>query len=272
MRAWLLKDVWELPIATTYVDFSGQDVADQLAAIAPARTVPTLVTPDGAIISESLALSEELATRFPDAGLWPADPKARAIARGLASEMHAGFGALREACPMNLRVAYQGVEVSSAVRADLARIDAIWSYAQAETGSETWLCGDYSIADAFYAPIAARIATYDLPVSDASRAYVQAHLNHQSFRQWRAMGFAAGEDLPWYRRDYDRTDWPGPQPIPAKAVAEGDPVNELCPYSGDPITHLADIDGTVIGYCNAFCRDKTVADPGAWPKTLALLP
>ena len=84
-----MREVWDLPLDTVYVDFNAADVADQLADVAPARTVPTLKTPEGAIISESLAIAEELATRFPEADLWPSDPLARATARSLATAMHA---------------------------------------------------------------------------------------------------------------------------------------------------------------------------------------
>ncbi|MEO0666140.1 MAG: glutathione S-transferase [Pseudomonadota bacterium] len=270
LRAWLLIEVFDLPVETRYVDFHAADVASQLADVAPARTVPTLKTPEGAIVSESLAIAEELASRFPDAPLWPSEPKARAIARGLASEMHAGFAALRAACPMNLRIAYQGFPVSEAVAEDVARIAAIWANAQEETGGD-WLCGDYSIADAFFAPVAMRIATYDLPVGPAARAYVERHLTHGPLRRWRAMGLVEGETLARYAMDHATRRWPGPAPRPAKAIETGTPENAACPYSGKPPTHLLETQRRVIGFCNAFCRDKTVADPEAWPAFMALL-
>ncbi len=272
LRAWLLREVADLPLKTVYVDFLGQDVAAQLKDVAPARTVPTLKTPDGAVISESLALSEELATRFPDAGLWPIDPKARAIARSLTSEMHAGFMALRDHCPMNLRVAYSDCGAPEAVLKDVARLEAIWGYARAECGGEgDWLCGTYSIADAFYAPVAARIAGYGLKVGPVAQAYVDAHLNHGPFRRWRAMGLVHGADLPWYRRDYPAVSWPGPAPLTAEKIDTGPSENAACPYSGDPVTDFLRIDGRVFGFCNAFCRDKTAADPAAWPAFMALV-
>lgn len=270
LRAWLLKEVWELPIATRYVDFNAADVAEQLAEVAPARTVPTLKTPEGAIISESLAIAEELATRFPEAGLWPSDPLSRATARSLASEMHSGFSPLRNDCPMNLRLAYSSFVPSAAVEADLTRLSTIWEAAMEATGGP-WLCGEYSIADAFYAPVAARIAGYGLDVSPVAQAYVARHLSHLPFRRWRAMGLVRGATLERYRRDYDVTDWPGPRPLPAKAVEVGPSQNDKCPYSGDPVTDFMEIEGRVFGFCNAFCRDKTVADPEAWPAFTALL-
>ncbi|MEM8592171.1 MAG: glutathione S-transferase [Pseudomonadota bacterium] len=270
LRAWLLCDVFDLPVRYVYVDFHAADVAAQLVDVAPARTVPTLRTPEGAIISESLAIAEELATRFPEAGLWPADPKARAIARSLASEMHAGFGPLREDCPMNLRVAYAGMEPSEDVLENLGRIETIWNAARDATGGE-WLCGDYSIADAFYAPVAARIAGYGLSVSEGAASYVAQHLAHLPFRRWRAMGLVQGQTLARYKRRYETRPWPGPPPRAVLAIEDGlGCVNEFCPYSGDPVTHFLEMDGRTYGFCNSFCRDKTVSDPEAWPAFMAI--
>ncbi len=272
LRGWLLFEKFGIPVRTHLVDFS-QDagVAAQIAALAPARTVPSVQLEDGTVLSESLSIAEELASRHPDAGLWPADPSARAIARNLTSEMHAGFGPLREFCPMNMRAAYHGIDVPEDVTSDLRRLEVIWSHARAATAPKgPWLAGPYSVADAFYAPVAARIAGYGLDVDGAAQAYVAAHLADPAFRRWRAMGAARGADLPWYRRPYPQTDWPGPDPIPAEAVDEGTPENTACPYSGKPITHLGKFDGRVFGFCNAFCRDKTVADAGAWPAFMAV--
>ena len=250
------------------MDFAAKDVASQLAQIAPARTVPAVVTADGAILSESLSIAEELASRYPDAGLWPDDPKARVTARTVTAEMHAGFAALRADCPMALRVTYADFAPSKAVLADLERLETIWAHARAASRSTgPWLCGDYSAADAFFAPVAARIATYGLPVGEDAAAYVAAHLNDPAFRRWRAMGFAKGQDLPRYaKNDLTKATWPGPALLAARAVETGPSVNQTCPYSGKPVTHFMEAGGKIWGFCNAFCRDKTVADPLAWPR------
>ncbi len=271
LRGWLLFDAFGIPVTTRTARLYSDELPALLADFAPARTVPVMRTPDGTVVSESLAIAEELATRHPDARIWPQDPTARATARMLAAEMHAGFTALRSHCPMNLRVAYAETPVPDTVAADLRRLETIWSHAQTLTSSTTWLCGDYSAADAFFAPVAARIATYALPVNDAARAYVAAQLAHPSFRRWRAMGMVDGADQPVYARDYPSAPWPGPAPLPASATTTGTPENTACPFSGKPVTHLARIDGRVIGFCNAFCRDKSVADPLAWPQVAALL-
>lgn len=272
LRGWLLIHRFGIPASMHMVPFHNRDVAEQLAPIAPAKTVPTLVSDDGAIISESLAIAEELASRHPDAGFWPQPPALRATARTLCAEMASSFSALRGDCPMNLRVAYKDCAPSEALLNDVARIETIWSHARSLRFSDTpWLFGDYSAADAFFAPVAARIAGYNLPVGAEALAYVDAHLADPAFRRWRAMGLAHGETLEWYSKPYATRDWPGPAPLPARAIESGTPENATCPYSGKPVTHLMEMSGRIFGFCNAFCRDKTVADPEAWPDFMALV-
>jgi len=270
LRGWLFFDAFGIPVRTISARLYTDELPTLLKQFPPAKTAPTMRTPDGVVVPETIAIAEELATRHPEAGLWPADPKARAVARVLAAEMHAGFTALRSYCPMNLRVSYADCSPPPDVLADLARLEVIWDWAREQIGSEPWLCGDYSAADAFFAPVATRIATYNLPVSDRAMAYVQAHLSHPSFRRWRAMGLVDGADQDFYRRDYPRRDWPGPLPLPARAVEGTAAENSACPYSGKPVTHVLELDGRRFGFCNAFCRDKTVADPEAWPAFMAL--
>jgi glutathione S-transferase len=271
LRGWLLFAAFGIPADTRTARLYTDELATMLRPYAPAKTAPTLVIEDTLVVMETAAIAEELATRHPAAGIWPANPAARAVARSLAAEMHAGFASLRSHCPMNLRVSYTDCAPPSAVLADLDRLETIWSWARKTTGSSTpWLCGAYCAADAFFAPVAARIAGYNLPVSDAAQAYVSAHLAHPAFRRWRAMGAAGGADQEYYRRDYPTRPWPGPTPLVAKPVDSTQAENTACPYSGDPVTHVLEIAGRRFGFCNAFCRDKTVADPAAWPKFMEL--
>jgi len=269
LRGWLLFDAFDIPVKTHSARLYTDELAQLLTGFFPGRTAPTMRTPDGTVVPETIAIAEELASRHPDAGLWPADPGLRATARVLAAEMHAGFGALRSHCPMNLRVSYTDCAPPDAVLADLARLEVLWDWARAASGGP-WLCGAYSAADAFYAPVASRIATYNLPVSSSAQAYVAAHLAHPSFRRWRAMGMVDGADQEFYRRDYPRRDWPGPVPLLAVAVAGDQSENAACPYSGMPVTHAMQLAGRRFGFCNDFCRAKTMADPEAWPKFMAL--
>ncbi|MCW1918493.1 glutathione S-transferase [Rhodobacter sp. KR11] len=270
LRGWLLFDAFGIPVRTLSARLYTDELANVLKDFAPSRTAPTMRTPEGWVIPETIAIAEELATRHPDAGIWPADPHQRGVARVLAAEMHAGFGALRNHCPMNLRVSYTDCAPPDAVLKDLERLDSLWAWAREQTGG-AWLAGAYSAADAFFAPVATRIATYNLPVSAAAMAYVDQHLAHPSFRKWRAMGLVDGADQPFYARDYPTRPWPGPKPLAAKAVPGTQSENTACPYSGKPITHVLELDGRRFGFCNAFCRDKTVADPQAWPAFMALV-
>lgn len=211
LRGWLLFEKFGLPVETVTVSFLGEPVATRLGALLPARTVPALKLADGTIIWDSLAIAEELASRHPEAGLWPDAPAARAVARSLAAEMHSGFAALRTDCPMNLTTAYRDVPVSDQVRDELRRLERIWDHARRLHGQNTpWLCGAYCAADAFFAPVAARIAGYGLEISASAQAYVGAHLADPAFQRWQAMGHAFGERLARYERDCPRLPWPDP--------------------------------------------------------------
>ena len=271
LRGWLLFEKFGIPCRIHHVDFESKDVASQLSDFAPSRTVPCVRTEDGTVIWDSLALAEELASRHPGADLWPTDPNARATARSMAAEMHSGFGALRSQCPMGLRTAYDWSEPSPEVRADLARIEKIWRHARDRLQADgPWLCGAYSAVDAFFAPVAARIAGFSLPVSSTAQGYVDQHLADPAFRRWRAMGMAKGATLPWYAQSHPQVPWPGPAGADAAATERTDSENRDCPYSGRTVTHFLETRGRVFGFCNAFCRDKTVADPDAWSAFVAL--
>ncbi len=270
LRGWLLFHRFGIPVRTQRATLYTDELPALLAKFPPARQVPVIRTPDGSVIWDTVAIAEELSQRHPEAGLWPKNPELRGAARALTAEMHSGFGALRAACPMNLRVAYSDFVPSDAVLADLDRIEHLWAFARRMSPEGPWLFGKYSVADAFYAPVAARIAGYGLPVGAAAGAYVMKHLSDPAFRRWRAMGQVDGPDQAAYAMENATTVWPGPA-VRAAAVAEGPSENSACPYSGDPVTHFLETEGRVFGFCNAFCRDKTLADPDAWPEFTALL-
>ena len=272
LRGWLMFVQFDLPVRTRMVGLYDGTMAEDLSELAPARLVPVMRDADGIVLGDTLAMAETLAERHPEAGLWPAEPAARALARWLVAEMHSGFTALRTACPMQLLHQYQGFLPSEAVRADLDRIETLWSLARSRHGSGgPWLFGAYSLADVFYAPVAARIAGYGLPVGAGAQAYVDTTLADPTFRRWRAMGLTKRYDPMPYAMDLPTVLWPGPALRPARAVASGPSVNTACPYSGKPVTDFMELDGRIWGFCNPFCRDKTVNDPEAWPAFTALL-
>ncbi|MEM9047729.1 MAG: glutathione S-transferase [Pseudomonadota bacterium] len=270
LRAWLLWAAFDTPVEVQLAPMYTAAFSAGLAPFAPARLVPAARI-GAALVWDSLAIAETLAETRPE--IWPDDPALRAGARALAAEMHSGFEALRGACPMNLRGALSGFEASDAVLADLDRLETLWRWAWRHDVPGIWLFGRYSVADAFFAPVAARIAGYDLPVSAPAQRYVAQHLAHPAFRRWRAMGLADGVAHARYEMDLPSRPWPGPTPIAAEPVRDLSPVNKTCPYSGKPVADdsLARIRGSVIGFCNPWCRDKTVADAEAWPKAIALL-
>ena len=267
LRGWLLCDAFGLDTRVRRAQMRTPEFAALLEGFAPARQVPAARL-DGTVVWDSLAIAEELASRHPHAGHWPDDPALRGLARSISAEMHAGFGALRSACPMNLRTAW-GYAPTPEVRADLERLEDLWDRAWDASGGP-WLCGAYSAADAFYAPVAMRIAGYGLPVSDRAGAYVERHLAHPSLRRWRAMSACDGPDQEVYEMGLPRRPFPG-APERRGAVVDGPSVNGACPYSGEPVTHFMAFEGRTWGFCNAFCCDKTMADPLAWPQFVEMM-
>ena len=269
LRGWLAFKAFDIPVQVEVTRFYQDGFAQDLKPFAPAKTVPVVKASDGSLWSDSLTIIEELASRHPEAGLLPSAPVARARARSLMAEMHSSFGELRNLCPMNTRTAYEKTPMTEGLEKDLRRLELLWSITS-QTDSP-WLFDSYSAADAFYAPVAARIACYNLPVSEQASAYVKAHLNHLPFRQFRALGLTyAPQDF--YFRDYPIADWPAPAPLEAKPIDAHirDSLNQICPYSGKEVRYFLETNGKIFGFCNERCRDKTINDPEAWPQFMAL--
>jgi len=167
-----------------------------LAGLSPTGRVPLLMD-DGFAVWDSLAIVEYLAERFPDRGLWPAAPRDRARARSVCAEMHAGFAALRAACPMNIEASLPEVGALAwrdkpAVHADVARIDALWQELLQASGGPM-LFGSFSAADAFFAPVCMRLRTYGLPVSEFSAAYVRRVAEQPGVAAWIADALAEAD-------------------------------------------------------------------------------
>ncbi|MCF6430205.1 glutathione S-transferase [Leisingera sp. MMG026] len=208
LRGWLMLEKFSLPHTVHLVGLYSGTMAQEMAHLAPARLVPALRTPEGTVVGESLAIAETLAEQNPDAGLWPADPAQRAAARWLAAEMVAGFSALRSECPMQLAHIYEGFETSGAVQADLDRIETLFGHARQVSGqSAGCLFGEYSLADAFYTPVAARIIGYGLPVSAATRAYCKLLLSDPAVLRWQEQAHEVSYDPEPYARDLPRRPW-----------------------------------------------------------------
>ena len=215
LRGWLLlkqsgADFRVQMVKLYFEDMEQNTMAQSMAPFAPARLVPTLkIPPEGTIISESLAIAETLAERHPEAGIWPANASARAVARWLCAEMASGFAVLRDQCPMQLYSVWEGFEPSQGVLDDLARLEALWTHARKISGAKSgWLFGERCAADAFFAPVAARIIGYDLPVSKAARDYCVALLSDKNFKQWRAEGLKDKYDTLHHDQKLPKRPWP----------------------------------------------------------------
>lgn len=209
LRGWLLLRKFGIPHRLHVVGLYSGTMARDMAALAPARLVPVLRTPEGTVIGESLAIAETLHERHPDAGLWPRDPAGRATARWLCTEMASGFAALRSQCPMQLQYRHVGFAASDAVLADLERLQTLWDHARSVSGSTTpWLFGDYCAADVFFAPVAARIVGYGLPVTDTARTYCAALLGDSAIRDWRSAALKVSYDPDPYALDLPNEPWP----------------------------------------------------------------
>ncbi|MFK7837672.1 MAG: glutathione S-transferase [Sulfitobacter sp.] len=209
LRGWLMMEKFNLPFQTHLVGLYAGTMAQEMAHLAPATLVPTLRTPEGTVVGESMAIAETLAERHPDQALWPADPAARATARFISAAMAAGFGALRGACPMQLQHVNSGFAASDAVNADLRRIEELWAHAATmRTEDGPWLFGPYSLADAMYAPVAARIVGYDLHVSEAARRYCRTTIEDDAFKSWRAEGLKTTYAPFPYDMGVPTTPWP----------------------------------------------------------------
>jgi glutathione S-transferase len=167
---------------------SGSPFKRTLLALAPSGRVPLLVDDDGFAVWDSLAIAETLAELHPDKHLWPADRRQRARARSLCAEMHSGFGALRDRCPMNVEASLPGIGVRCAsewpdAAADLLRIDAMWSE-QLEASGGPFLFGTFGIVDAYYAPICSRARTYALPLGPVASGYVERIHALVAMQEW----------------------------------------------------------------------------------------
>ncbi|MCE1235790.1 MAG: glutathione S-transferase family protein [Hyphomicrobiales bacterium] len=187
LRPWLVATHFGIPFEEIPVDLSKPDFKADILEWSPSGRAPCLI--DGDVrVWETLAIIEYWAESRPDLAIWPKDRVARAHARAIANEMHAGFMALRSACPMNLRRSFAWKDRGgAAAKADVARIEALFAEARARFGAAgPFLYGDFSAADAMYAPVAARLDGYSWPVGPQTRAWIDALFALPAFRAWKA--------------------------------------------------------------------------------------
>ena len=193
LRPWIALSMARIPFEETIIPLYEPSSKMRIIEHSHAGRVPVLH--HGKLtVWESLSILEYLAETFPEKKLWPEGKAARAAARSAAAEMHSGFSALRQACPMNLRRPRKSVSLGQAAKADIVRIDALWSeYRKAYGRKGRFLFGSFSNADAMFAPVVTRFDTYDIKVSSESRDYMDAVLATHAFLDWKS----AALEEPW---------------------------------------------------------------------------
>ncbi|BBI49374.1 glutathione S-transferase [Vreelandella olivaria] len=192
LRPWVLMKALEIPFNEHLMPFEGGTGAshDTFIRFSPSGLVPCLVDDDLAVW-DSLAIVEYLAEQHTN--VWPSDKSARAWARSATAEMHSGFGALRDECPMNCGVRVALDSVSAKLKADVARLDILWQQGLERFGGPFLAGKRFTAVDAFYAPVAFRVQTFNLSLSDASQAYVEHLLALPAMKAW----YQAALEEPW---------------------------------------------------------------------------
>ena len=198
LRAWLALKRTGIDFQEILVPLMRPETKAAILAHSPSGKVPLLRLGDDQVW-DSLSIAETLAERFPAAGLWPADATARATARSVSAEMHAGFMALRRALPMNLRAHLPGRPRAADAEADIARVQDIWTSCRTRFGAAgPFLFGGFTIADAFYTPVVGRFRTYDVALTDVGQAYADAVWQTPDMQAWVAAAVAEGQRIAEY--------------------------------------------------------------------------
>jgi len=203
LRPWIAMKTAGIPFEEEVISLNAEDFKPRVSRMSGTGKVPALS--DGDVqVWESLAILEYLAEKFPAARLWPADPAARAHARAIAAEMHAGFVPLRRHLPMNMWRPVAKRDLPPDVQSNVRRIDAMWTECRRRFGAGgPFLFGGFGAADAMYAPVVSRFHTYAVEISAASQGYVDSVMALPAWAEWRA----AALQEPWVLPE-DEVDWP----------------------------------------------------------------
>ncbi|HME91532.1 MAG TPA: glutathione S-transferase family protein [Myxococcaceae bacterium] len=191
MRAWLVLKHLGVAFDEVVIPLDQPSTREEILKYSPSGRVPALHNGD-LVVSDSLAICEYLNELYPDRQLWPADPAARAIARSVSAEMHAGFQAMRNELPMKFRESLPGRAISAEVKQDIARIMTLWADCRRRFGSGgPFLFGAYCIADAMYTPVVSRFKTYGVRLDGVQAAYAETIWSLPSVQEW--LGAARAE-------------------------------------------------------------------------------
>ena len=217
LRPWIAMKAADIAFDETVISLYVEGSEAAIRAHSPAGKVPILIDGQGdreVRVWESLAILEYLAEKFPAAQLWPSEPAARALARAISTEMHAGFVPLRQQCGMNMWRPPAKRDLSEDAKANIARIEAMWTEARTRFGAGgPFLFGRFCAADAMYAPIVSRFETYAIDVSAPVAAYMQAVIALPAWQEWRR---AALRET-WVIRKFEY-DWPDVKRLAADAA------------------------------------------------------
>ncbi|MES2071371.1 MAG: glutathione S-transferase family protein [Pseudomonadota bacterium] len=195
MRAWVAMKAFGIPFEEILIPLDRADTSRQISEYSMAGRVPVLLA-DGVTIWDSLAICEYLAEQFSLHNLWPQDVAARATARSVCAEMHSGFQALRSDMPMDIKASLPGKGRSAGSQADIGRVSEIWEECLSRYGAHQYLFGDFSIADAYFAPVVMRFKTYAVSLAPALQAYAERVAAHPAVAQWVREALAEAEQAP----------------------------------------------------------------------------
>jgi glutathione S-transferase len=185
MRPWVLLRQAQIPFEEVLLKFGADGKPTGVERYSPTRKVPVLILDDGETIWDSLAICEAVAELYPAKKLWPEAPRARRAARAACAEMHSGFQALRSAMSMNIRSRHPGKGLTPESQKDIDRIVELWSSCRRDFGAGgELLFGAFSVADAFFAPVATRFQTYAVALPGVAQAYCRSVLALPSVREW----------------------------------------------------------------------------------------
>jgi glutathione S-transferase len=203
LRPWIAMKALGIPFDETLLVFDTPDFKARVAAISGTGKVPVLIDGD-TCVWESLAILEYVAEKFPQAGLWPAATAARAHARAIANEMHAGFAPLRNQLPMCMWRPIEKRPLTADAAANVKRIDTLWTHCRARFGQGgPFLFGKFCAADAMYAPVVSRFVTYAVGASAPARAYMDAVRALPAWQEWESAALREEAVYP-----DDEIDWP----------------------------------------------------------------
>lgn len=195
MRPWLVLRTFQIPFEEIKIALDQTNTIQKISEYSLSGRVPVLLVND-LVVWDSLAICEYLAEQFPSQNLWPEAETARATARSICAEMHSGFSQLRTSMPMNIKGHFPGKGRNAGSQADIGRISEIWEDCLSTYGAHRFLFGNFSIADAFFAPVVMRFKTYAVSLAPALQAYCERIEAHPAVAEWVKDAMQETDDLP----------------------------------------------------------------------------